>query len=149
MKLGDYLEKNLVIPELASADKAGALGELVAPLAERFPEIDTDTAYRVLLEREGLGTTGIGDGIAIPHGKLDTIDRIVVVAGRSREGVDFEALDFKPCHIFFLVLAPEQVAGMHLRILAHISRILKDESFRKAFLEAETGEELWTLLKNS
>ncbi|GAB7022890.1 PTS sugar transporter subunit IIA [Salidesulfovibrio brasiliensis] len=149
MKLGDYLEQDLVIPELASADKAGALGELVAPLGKRFPEIDTDAAYRVLLEREGLGTTGIGDGIAIPHGKLDTLERIVVVAGRSIDGVNFDALDFKPCHIFFLVLAPEQVAGMHLRILAHISRILKDESFRKGFMEAASGDELWKLLKNS
>ncbi|WP_018125393.1 PTS sugar transporter subunit IIA [Desulfovibrio oxyclinae] len=149
MKLGDYLDKDLILSDMASADKAGALGELVVPLQERFPEMDSDLVLRVLKEREELGTTGIGDGVAIPHGKLDSLDQIAVVAGRSRDGLDFEALDFKPCHIFFLVLAPEQVAGMHLRILAHISRLLKDDSFRKAFMEAEGQDELWKLLKSA
>lgn len=149
MKLGDYLEKDLILSDMASADKAGALGELVVPLQERFPDMDADNVLRVLKEREELGTTGIGDGVAIPHGKLDSLEQIAVVAGRSREGLDFESLDFKPCHIFFLVLAPEQVAGMHLRILAHISRLLKDDSFRKAFMEAEGQDELWKLLKSA
>ncbi|NJB66715.1 PTS system nitrogen regulatory IIA component [Desulfobaculum xiamenense] len=118
-------------------------------MAERRPEIDVEAAHKVLLEREALGTTGIGEGIAIPHGKLDALEDIVLVVGRSAEGVEFDALDFRPCHIFFLVLAPEKVAGMHLRILAHISRMLKDDAFRKAFLCAEGREGLAKLLEGA
>ncbi len=110
--------------------------------------MDTDQAVRVLLDREKLGTTGIGDGIAIPHGKLENLDKVILVVGRSSSGIEFEALDNKPCSIFFLVLAPEQVAGMHLRILAQVSRILKDEAFRSAFLQADTHDALWELLKD-
>ncbi|MGE4422950.1 MAG: PTS sugar transporter subunit IIA [Pseudodesulfovibrio sp.] len=147
MKLSDYLAKELILPELKSATKSDVLNELVAPLGEQYPEMDTDHAVRVLLDRERLGSTGIGDGIAIPHGKLEDLEKVIVVVGRSRNGVEFEALDHSPCTIFFLVLAPEQVAGMHLRVLAQISRLLKDEEFRKAFLSADDLEALWALLK--
>ncbi|QGY41133.1 PTS sugar transporter subunit IIA [Pseudodesulfovibrio cashew] len=148
MKLGDYLVKDLILPNLTSDSKSGVLMELIAPVGKTEPEVDTDHAVRVLLDRERLGTTGIGDGIAIPHGKLENLEKVIVVAGRSPEGVDFEALDHRPCFIFFLVLAPEQMAGLHLRILAQISRVLKDEAFRKRFLEAEGRDELWNLLQD-
>jgi len=149
MKLGDYLKRGYILSELSATTKKQVLTELVTPLGQENAEMDTDQAVRVLLEREGLGTTGIGDGIAIPHGKMESIDKISVVVGRSTKGIEFEALDFKPCHIFFLVMAPEQVAGMHLRLLAHISRLLKDENFRQTFLSAEDDEALWKLLKNA
>lgn len=149
MKLGDYLEKKLVVPALTSASKAEVLAELIAPLANGDDGLDAKQAVNVLLERESLGTTGIGDGVAIPHGKLESLEKIRVVVGRSAEGIDFEALDFKPCHIFFLVLAPEQVAGLHLRLLAQISRLLKDETFRRELLAAEDEDALWKLLKNA
>lgn len=148
MKLGDYLVKDLVLPDLASDSKSEVLTELLVPLGDVYPEMDTDLAVRVLLDREKLGTTGIGDGIAIPHGKLEDLDKIIVIVGRSVSGVDFDALDHKPCSIFFLVLAPEQVAGMHLRILAQISRVLKDGTFRKQFIDSATIEELWKLLQD-
>lgn len=148
MKLGDYLVKDLVLPALTSDSKSGVLMELMSPVGKANPEMDTDQAVRVLLDRERLGTTGIGDSIAIPHGKLENLDKVIVVVGRSPEGVDFEALDNKPCSIFFLVLAPEQVAGMHLRILAQISRVLKDEAFRKRFMDAVDHDELWALLQD-
>ena len=148
MKLGEYLSKDLVLQDLESETKSDVLNELIAALGEKYPEMDTDQAVRVLLEREKLGTTGIGDGIAIPHGKLENLEKVMVVVGRSSKGVEFEALDHSPCTIFFLVLAPEQVAGMHLRVLAQISRLLKDEEFRKAFLEADDLESLWGLLKS-
>lgn len=148
MNLGDYLVKDLVLPELTSGNKPEVLKELIAPLGEVYPEMDTDLAVRVLLDRETLGTTGIGDGIAIPHGKLEDLDKVIVVVGRSVSGVDFEALDHRPCTIFFLVLAPEQVAGMHLRILAQISRVLKDAAFRKQFMDADNLDALWTLLQD-
>ncbi|WP_167939830.1 PTS sugar transporter subunit IIA [Desulfobaculum xiamenense] len=149
MKLGDFLDNELILPELSARTKSRVLAELVAAVAERRPEIDVEAAHKVLLEREALGTTGIGEGIAIPHGKLDALEDIVLVVGRSAEGVEFDALDFRPCHIFFLVLAPEKVAGMHLRILAHISRMLKDDAFRKAFLCAEGREGLAKLLEGA
>jgi len=149
MKLGDYLERDLVLPELMSETKSDVLKELIAPLGVKYSEMDTGQAVRVLLEREKLGTTGIGDGIAIPHGKLEGVDKVVVVVGRSLKGIEFDALDHKPCHIFFMVLAQEQVAGMHLRVLAQISRLLKDEEFRSAFNKADGVEALWTLLKSA
>lgn len=147
MLIADYLSKNLVLPDLAATAKSEALKELVEPLKGEFPDLDLESALQVLLEREQLGTTGIGGGVAIPHGKLVGLDRILLVVGRSRQGVRFDALDSKPCTIFFLVLAPEQAAGMHLRILAHISKLLKDEGFRRSFLDAEGREELYALLK--
>lgn len=146
MKLGDYLDRDLVLPALRARTKADVLAELIEPIGLKNPGFDTDKAHKVLLEREYLGTTGIGDGVAIPHGKLESLDDILLVVGRSSEGVDFEALDFKPCYIFFLVLAPEQVAGIHLRILAHISRLLKDDHFRESFLAAESKDAIWDLL---
>lgn len=149
MKLGEYLDKTMILPELTASTKDEVLAELVAPVVKIMPHLDRDAVLSVLKERESLGTTGIGDGIAIPHGKLESIDRIVLVAGRSTAGVDFESLDFKLCNIFFLVLAPEQVAGMHLRILAQISRLLKDPEFRKAFMAAADAEELWQLLADA
>jgi PTS system nitrogen regulatory IIA component len=147
MKLGDYLDKDLVLYDLASATKPEVLAELLAPVGAKYTELDTDHAVRVLLDRETLGTTGIGDGIAIPHGKLEDLEQVIVVVGRSVGGVEFAALDHKPCTIFFLVLAPEQVAGMHLRILAQVSRVLKDDGFRREFMGAESFEALWKLLE--
>lgn len=146
MKLGDYLTPARVLADLEAQSKAEVLAELVAPL--EADGVDTARAREALMEREQLGTTGIGDGVAIPHGKIERLSDIILVVGRSRDGVDFEALDFKPCRIFFLVLAPEQAAGMHLRVLAHISRLLRDEAFRAAFLNAPDRETLWTMLKN-
>ncbi len=148
MRLGDYLDKKLVISELTSASKAEVLREMVAPICDKIDNIDLDQAVAVLMERESLGTTGIGDGIAIPHGKLESLDEIAIAVGRSTSGVDFDALDKAPCHIFFLVIAPEEVAGQHLRILAHISRLLKDPDFRKGFLKAPDHAGLWALLQD-
>lgn len=146
MKLGEYLEKELVLPELTASTKQEALAELLAPVVKKNPSLDAEEVFNVLMEREALGTTGIGNGIAIPHGKLSSLDKIVVVAGRSFDGLDFDALDQKPCKIFFMVLAPENVAGTHLRILAQISRLLKDEDFKQLFMESDTQETLWNLL---
>jgi len=149
MKLGDYLEKEFILPQLQAKTKTEVLAELVELLRGKIDGLEVEDANQVLLERENLGSTGIGEGVAIPHGKMENLEKIILVAGRSTEGVDFEALDFKPCHIFFLVLAPEQVAGMHLRVLAHISRLLKNKDFRKEFMQAPDRDALWDLLKDS
>ena len=146
MRLEEYLQPEFVIGDLVAESKSEALAELVAPVKSLLPDFDAARAHRVLLDRENLGTTGIGEGVAIPHGKLENLEKIVIVVGRSLKGVSFDALDFKPCRIFFVVLAPEHVAGLHLRILAHISRLLSDESFRRAFLAAENDAALWRVL---
>lgn len=149
MRLADFLDRDLVLPELKARTKSEVLAELVAALGSKLPDLDAERTRQVLQEREHLGTTGIGEGVAIPHGKMEDLQEIVLVVGRSKAGVDFDALDFKPCTIFFLVLAPEQVAGTHLRILATISRLLRDESFRRSFLAAADRDELWRLLAST
>lgn len=148
MKLAEYLDRDLIISDLSARTKKEVLAELVSPLSVKFPGIDLKKVVQVLLDREMLGTTGIGDGIAIPHGKLENIDQVMVIVGRSREGVDFASLDHKPASIFFTVLAPSSVVGLHLKILATISRLLKDNSFRQAFAESADHDDLWRLLQS-
>lgn len=146
MHLRDFLDKDLLLLELQAVSKDDVLRELVSVLAQKWPEFDSAAAYAVLSARESLGSTGIGDGVAIPHGKMRDLERIFLVVGRSARGIGFDALDHKPCHIFFMVLAPEQVAGMHLRILASITRLLKDERFREGFLAAPDRDAFWEIL---
>ncbi len=146
MILNDFLDKDLVLADLRATGKVDVLRELVSAVARKWPDFNTESAFRVLRDRESLGSTGIGDGVAIPHGKLRDLERIVLVVGRSAEGVGFDALDHKPCHIFFMVLAPEQVAGMHLRILASITRLLKSETFRAGLLTALDEDAFWDTL---
>jgi PTS system nitrogen regulatory IIA component len=148
MKLAEYLDKDLIISDLSARTKSEVLAELVSPLAARFPHLDSKRVAQVLMDREMLGTTGIGDGIAIPHGKLDSIEQVLVIVGRSRQGVDFASLDHKPASIFFTVLAPSSVVGLHLKLLATVSRLLKDDSFRQAFGAAPDQDGLWRLLQS-
>jgi nitrogen PTS system EIIA component len=149
MILREFLSKDLLLPDLQAGSKTEVLAELVAALARQHPDVDAGAAFRVLRDRESLGSTGIGDGVAIPHGKLAGLERIMLVVGRSPSGVDFDALDHKPCHIFFMVLAPEQVAGMHLRILASITRLLKNDAFRHSFLTAPDKDLFWDALTSA
>jgi PTS system nitrogen regulatory IIA component len=148
MRLADYLRRDFLLDDLKASTKDEVMAELVSPLGKVWPDFDLDKAKRVLMDRESLGSTGIGESVAIPHGKMDGLEEIVILAARSLGGVDFQALDHKPCHIFFLVLAPEHVAGLHLRILAQISRLLSDEDFRRQFMEAPDKEALWQVLSS-
>ena len=131
MKITDILDKKLIIADLFSKNKKGVLEELVSHLAQHEGKVHKDELLKILLEREKLGSTGINDGIAIPHGKLQSIDGLLAVFGRSREGIDFGALDNKLSHLFFLLVAPESSAGAHLKALARISRIAQNEAFRE------------------
>ena len=149
MQLVDYLDRDLVLPDLKSETKSKVLEEMLAPLQDKHEELDPEKARDILLEREKLGSTGIGNGVAIPHGKMEELENIVLVVGRSLQGGDFDALDREPCTIIFLVLAPENVAGTHLRLLAHISRLLKDPDFREGFMEASDREGLYSLLQSA
>ena len=146
MKITDMLRQEFVLEELKARNKHDALAELAAVFAGGEIEVDPAAMLNVLLERERLGSTGIGDGIAIPHGKVPGLDRIVVSFGRSRDGIQFEAMDGKPAHLFFLLMAPENSTGLHLKALARISRMLRDPGFRKDLLDAKKQEELFGII---
>ncbi len=147
MKITDVMEKEYIIPDLKSEDKRGVLEEMVDHVASKVEGLDRETVLEVLLEREKLGSTGIGHGVAIPHGKLKDLDHLIVAFGRSLKGVDFQSLDDKPAHLFFLILAPENSTTAHLKILARISRLLNDPSFRKRLLECKGREEIYQTIR--
>ena len=143
MQITDMLDKNYIIEELKATSKRAVLAELSEILSRDQKGLAPGAMVEVLLEREKLGSTGIGDGIAIPHGKLKGLDRLMISFGRSRQGIDFDAIDGKPVHIFFLLMAPESSTGQHLKALAKISRMLKDPEFRSGLLEAKSAEEIY------
>ncbi len=143
MKITDFLNVETVIPTLASREKNAVLQEMAHWLAATHSFLDKNKVLQVLLERERISTTAIGEGVAIPHGKLPGVDRVLGVFGRSPEGVDFASLDGRPTHLFFVLLAPENAAADHLKALARISRLLKDESFRRRLMERETSQEIF------
>ena len=143
MKIGDILIGDLIIPELTSKNKKEVLEELVSVIVKQNNLLNKEELIEVLLERERLGSTGIGDGIAIPHGKLKNIDTLLASFGKSIDGVDFDSMDGKPTHLFFLLVAPENSAGIHLKALARISRLLKDSSFKQDLMETKSKDDLF------
>ena len=147
MKILDILDKECIIPELRSKTKEEVLEELTGALLNCKANLDKEALVEVLLERERLGSTGIGDGIAIPHGKVQDLDELVLSFGRSTQGIEFDSMDGRPTHLFFLLIAPENSAGIHLRALAKISRLLKSSHFRQRLLEAETEGELFEVIQ--
>jgi PTS system nitrogen regulatory IIA component len=146
MKILDVLPKDAILADLKAQDKKGILEELVEPIS-RLKEVNREELVRVLMERERLGSTGIGSGIGIPHGKLKDLDGLVLGFGLSRKGVDFESMDNRPTHIFFLLVTPENSTGLHLKLLARISKILKHDPFRERLLKAVDREEIYAIIK--
>ena len=142
----DLLQDNLIIEELESVDKQGVLREFARMLKSMNKVDSEEDLLRVLLEREALGSTGIGDGVAIPHGKLPMNSEMIVAFGRSSKGVDFQAMDSKPVHLFFLLVTPEDRPGDHLKALARISRILKNPALRDSLRTASGRQELQRLI---
>ena len=146
MKILDVLKRESIVADLKAKDKRGVLEELVGDLVLKAEGLDKERLLEILLEREKLGSTGIGYGVAIPHGKLKNIDCLVVAFGRSVVGIDFQSLDNKPAHLFFLILAPEDSTAAHLKILARISKLLKDPSFRKRLLIAPSSDDIYNAI---
>jgi PTS system nitrogen regulatory IIA component len=146
MKILDVLQPEAILPELKSQTKQEVLEELSAPVAQ-LAQIDPAALVRVLLERERLGSTGIGGGIGIPHGKLPNLDQLMIGFGLSRKGVDFESLDGAPTRLFFLLVTPENSTGLHLKLLARISRILKNEPIKERLLQATSREQIYGVIK--
>jgi PTS system nitrogen regulatory IIA component len=154
MKLVDILEPGRVIHRLQSTSKAAVLRELVEkgivpPSANtELAVADEENIVRVLEERERLGSTGIKDGLAIPHGKLERLDSLVACLGLHDKGIDFGALDGQPSKIFIVLLAPESAGGLHLKALARISRLFSDSAFHRRLLDAADGAAVWREIEN-
>ncbi len=143
MKLADYLEVKTVIPELSSNNKHDVIKELADALSEISPQINQERLVEVFLEREKLCSTAVDYGIAVPHAKLDGLSDIVLGFGRSIEGIDYESLDGKPTHFFITLIVPEESTGKHLKLLARISKIFKDQDLRSKLMSCETDEEIF------
>ena len=147
MKLMDFLISDAIESDMQSTTKADSIRELVALLKKAGAIADEHAVAEVILDREELGSTGIGEGIAVPHGKSGAVDKLVAAFGRSQRGVDFESMDNQPVHLFFLLVAPENVAGPHLMALARISRLLKNRDFRRSLMDASDKDELLKTFK--
>ncbi len=148
MKITDFVSVHTVIPSLVNRQKGSVLEELAAGLVAKHPDLEHGRVLAVLQERERISSTAIGDGVAIPHGKLPGLERIYGVFARSPAGVDFNSLDGGPTHLFFVLIAPENAATDHLKALARISRLLKDESFRKRLMAGNSHQELFQLISD-
>lgn len=149
MKIMDFLCEKAISPNLQATDKKGAIEELIDLLieAKKIEPKDRGKLVKALLDREALGSTGIGQGIGIPHGKLEGVRELVAAFGLSQKGVDFESLDGEAVHLFFLLVAPEDSTGPHLKALARISRLLKDKFFRNTLRKAKTVEEILAIIR--
>ena len=153
MKIVDFVRPELIVAELQARDKAEVIKELADHLAAHVggapkggAAIDREQLAKVLMERERLASTAIGEGVAIPHGKLDAVGKLVACVGRAPQGVDFDSMDGRPTHLFFVLVAPENSTGVHLKALARISRLFKDPEFRTRLMQAKDGEELYKVI---
>ena len=148
MKIMDFLNERAIICDLKAQTKEGVIRELVGVLvaAGAVKDKDVELILDILKNREALGSTGIGQGVAIPHGKTNAIPQLVGAFGVSKTGVDFSSLDGTPAHLFFLLMAPEDSAGPHLKALARISRLLKDRHFRDSLKQARDEKTMLKIL---
>jgi len=147
MKILNLLNEEVIIDSLESKTKTDVLRELSSHLVNTFNlKEDVVDIVKILEAREELGSTGIGDGTAIPHGKISSIDDELLVVGRSIEGLDFNSMDGSPVYLFFLLVGPENSVGMHLKALARLSRLLNDETTRESLIKAKDRLAIYTLL---
>ena len=147
MKVLDFLDENSIKLDVSGPSKKEAIGELCQLLHTGSKIKDADSVVTSLMEREKLGSTGIGQGVAIPHGKSESVEKLVAALGVSRRGINFESLDGEPVHLIFLLVAPPDSAALHLKALARISRLLKDKFFRQALKEAKSAEEIKKIIQ--
>lgn len=142
MNLLDILSPESTIVDLKGESKEDIIAELVNSLPVGDAITDRDQVLQAVLDREKIMSTGIGDGIAIPHGKSAAVTELVAAMGTQRRGVDFDALDGEPAFVFFLLVSPANVSGPHIKALARISRLLKNEEFKKKLIEADSAEDI-------
>ena len=146
MKITDILKKEYIIEDLVSSDKESTLDELSSFLKGKGMIPNKETLQSALMQREALGSTGIGENVAIPHAKINEIDQIITVFGRSIKGIEFDSLDKKPVHFIYLVLAPMNSSGQHLKVLARISRLLKNKSLRESIIRATEANQIYAII---
>ena len=146
MLITELLNKKAIKLDLQETEKESVLEELVGALARVRSLSDEKGILKSLIDRENLGSTGIGQGIAIPHGKTDKVNELMAFLGISHKGVNFEALDGEPVYIFFLLIAPKESAGPHLKALARISRLLRDSHLCQLILRSKTAEEVYQII---
>ncbi len=146
MKIVEFLQAGAIVGDLAGTSAQAVLSELTRALGATTRS-DPQRLLDTLLDREKLGSTGIGEGVAIPHGKVPGLPFLVASFGRSPAGIDFKAIDGKPTHLFFTLFAPENSAGAHLKALARISRIFKNATFRESIMKADDAAAIYRLIE--
>lgn len=151
MRLSEFIVDKALIENLESKDKNGVIKEMVEALvqAKAIKKAQAASVIKALLDREKLGSTGIGQGVAVPHAKHKTVSKVIGAFGRSKGGVEFNALDGEPVHAVFLLISPEDSPGPHLRALAHISKLIRDNTFCRFLKEAKNLQELQELLEEA
>ncbi len=147
VSVANLLSEDLIEADLKAKNRDEVFEQLVSDLADAGKVDDPKEALRAVKEREDILSTGIGNGVAIPHGKTPAVDNLVAAFGRVKDGIDFQSLDGKPVHLVFLLISPQKEAGLHVRVLARISRMLKNIRFRNLLQEAETSEEILNIIK--
>ena len=148
MKLLDFLIADATVEDLKAQEKEGAVKELVEKLVEagQLTKRAASAVTKAIMEREALGSTGIGRGIAVPHAKHTAVKRVIGILGRSKTGVNFAAIDGEPVYLVFLLISPPDQPGAHLKALEHISVVLRDENFSRFLRRARDKAELLSLL---
>ena len=147
MKLNEILVREACVVDMKARTKKEALREPSEVLAGSVKGLDGAGLLDMLLEREKLGTTAMGDGIAIPHARIEALERLLASFGRSRQGVDFDSVDGKPTHLFFLLVAPGREGSAHLLTLARLSRMLSSPEFRSKLLDVESNDDFFRVLE--
>ena len=147
MTLLEILSPEAIVVNLQGETKEEIIAELSKLVAKNCQIANSDDIFQAVIEREKIMSTGIGDGIAIPHGKSDSVDKLVAALGTKRRGVDFEALDGEPAYVFFLLVSPTNISGPHIKALARISRYLKNEEFKKRLIAAHTSDDIISIIK--
>ena len=151
MRMSDFVVRDAIIPDLAATTKEGVIREMVESLraAGQFRGTDLEDVVKAILKRELLGSTGIGRGVAIPHTKHSSVDRLLGTVALSKAGVGFDSLDGEPVHVFVMLISPQDRPGDHLRALENVSRTLRDDGFVHSLRRAMTREAIWALLQDS
>ncbi len=147
MTLLEILSPEAIVVDLQGETKEEIIAELSKLVAKNCQIANSDDIFQAVIEREKIMSTGIGDGIAIPHGKSDSVDKLVAALGTKRRGVDFEALDGEPAYVFFLLVSPTNISGPHIKALARISRYLKNEEFKKRLIAAHTSDDIISIIR--
>jgi nitrogen PTS system EIIA component len=146
MKILDFLDKDSIAANIKSTKKEDVIKELVGLLSNNHPIKDKASLIKTLMNRESLGSTGIGQGVGIPHAKSNCVKELVAALGISKDGVDFDSLDGEPTNIFMLLVAPEDAAGPHLKALAKISRMFKDRFVRDSLISAKDEKSIYNII---